>query len=194
MLPGYEDPYHKRPMTLGEIGCFLSHHEIWKLTKAKKHDIVLVLEDDIRFEPFFRNRLERLLEELQRLPDWDLVYLGRKRLQDQDEPWVEGSGMLVRAGYSYWTLGYALSGKGARKLLDAGPLTNMLPVDEYLPILFDRHPRDDWKKYFPRRDLHALSVNPLLLFPTHYTGEIGYVSDTEDSDTLKPTISHTSEL
>lgn len=28
-LPGYEDPYHKRKMTKGEIGCFLSHYNIW---------------------------------------------------------------------------------------------------------------------------------------------------------------------
>ena len=30
MLPGYRDPYHGRPLTKGELGCFLSHHNIWK--------------------------------------------------------------------------------------------------------------------------------------------------------------------
>lgn len=54
-------------------------------------------------------------------------------------------------------------------------------MDEYLPILFDRHPRADWKQWFPKRDLVALSAAPLLLYPTHYTGDEGYVSDTEDS-------------
>jgi collagen beta-1,O-galactosyltransferase len=29
-LPGYEDPFHRRPMKLGEIGCFLSHYTIWQ--------------------------------------------------------------------------------------------------------------------------------------------------------------------
>lgn len=29
VLPGYLDPYHKRPMKRGEIGCFLSHYKIW---------------------------------------------------------------------------------------------------------------------------------------------------------------------
>jgi collagen beta-1,O-galactosyltransferase len=29
-LPGYLDPYHKRPLKLGEIGCFLSHYNVWK--------------------------------------------------------------------------------------------------------------------------------------------------------------------
>lgn len=30
MLPGYRDPYHGRPLTKGELGCFLSHYSIWK--------------------------------------------------------------------------------------------------------------------------------------------------------------------
>lgn len=36
-------------------------------------------------------------------------------------------------------------------------------------------------QYFVQRDLRAYSVEPLLLFPTHYTGEPGYFSDTETS-------------
>lgn len=35
--------------------------------------------------------------------------------------------------------------------------------------------------HFEPRDLKAFSVEPLLLYPTHYTGEPGYVSDTETS-------------
>lgn len=94
---------------------------------------------------------------------------------------MEGSETLVEVGYSYWTLGYALSARGARKLLDADPLTRLVPVDEYLPILFDKHPKANWKGHFPKRDLVAFSAAPLLLYPTHYTGEKGYISDTEDS-------------
>lgn len=30
MLPGYKDPYSDRVLTRGEIGCFLSHYNIWK--------------------------------------------------------------------------------------------------------------------------------------------------------------------
>lgn len=30
MLDGYKDPYGGRSLTLGEIGCFLSHYVIWK--------------------------------------------------------------------------------------------------------------------------------------------------------------------
>ncbi|KAG5887519.1 hypothetical protein JTB14_022132 [Gonioctena quinquepunctata] len=180
-MPEFVDPYHKRPMTLGEIGCFMSHFNIWNEIVEKGYETTLVLEDDIRFEPYFRLKVQNVMAEVRRLPGWDLVYFGRKRLQERDEPWVEGSNLLVRAGYSYWTLGYALSLQGARKLLDGDPLSRLVPVDEYLPILFDKHPQENWKRHFPRRDLRAFSAAPLLLYPTHYTGEKGYISDTEDS-------------
>ncbi|MBN3274039.1 GT251 galactosyltransferase, partial [Polyodon spathula] len=36
-------------------------------------------------------------------------------------------------------------------------------------------------KHFEPRDLLAFSAEPLLVFPTHYTGDAGYISDTETS-------------
>lgn len=59
----------------------------------------------------------------------------------QPEQSVEGVNNLVEADYSYWTLGYALSQQGARKLLAADPFAKMLPVDEFLPIMFNKHPK-----------------------------------------------------
>jgi collagen beta-1,O-galactosyltransferase len=188
-LPEYADPYHKRPMTLGEIGCFLSHYNIWREIVRNGYETTLVLEDDIRFESFFRSKVLNVMTEVKRVSGWDLVYFGRKRLQENDEPWVDGSNLLVEAGYSYWTLGYVLSLNGAKKLLKAEPLSRLVPVDEYLPILFDKHPQTSWKGYFPQRNLVALSAAPLLVYPTHYTGEQGYISDTEDSIVIKDSTS-----
>ena len=45
--------------------------------------------------------------------------------------------------------------------------------------------RGDWKYAFEPRNLIGLSVEPLLVFPTHYTGEPNYISDTEDSNVIK---------
>ncbi|XP_075162549.1 glycosyltransferase 25 family member-like [Haematobia irritans] len=185
-LPGYEDPYHHRPMTMGEIGCFLSHYHIWQNIVEKQQKEVLVLEDDIRFEPYFRDNAISAMEQIRKVIEYDLVYFGRKRLKDEVEPWVENTESLVHAGYSYWTLGYVISLKGAEKLLKAKPLEKLLPVDEFLPIMFNRHPNKTWSSHFPERDLLSFSTSPLLLYPTHYTGEYGYISDTEDSFVVEP--------
>ncbi|KAI9587920.1 glycosyltransferase 25 family member [Glossina fuscipes] len=180
-MPGYEDPYHHRPMTMGEIGCFLSHYYIWQNIVEKKLDEVLILEDDIRFEPYFKENAEKIITQARSLKEYDLIYFGRKRLKDESEPPVKGTDNLLHVGYSYWTLGYVLTLKGAKKLIDAQPLQNLLPVDEFLPIMFDRHPVKNWSSVYPKRDLIAYSSTPLLLYPSHYTGDVGYISDTEDS-------------
>lgn len=189
-LPGYEDPYSKRPMTMGEIGCALSHYFIWEKIVEEGLEEVLVLEDDIRFEPYFKQRLEVIMDEVRMDREWDLVYVGRKRLLESSEPWVDGTNYLVRPSYSYWTLGYLISLKGAKKLLAERPLQRLVPVDEYLPIMFDKHTNENWKKEFPNRNLNAFSVAPLLLFPTHYTGDQGYISDTENSEQIPAESGH----
>uniref|UniRef100_A0A673W4G9 Collagen beta(1-O)galactosyltransferase 2b n=1 Tax=Salmo trutta TaxID=8032 RepID=A0A673W4G9_SALTR len=183
MIPGYKDPYSGRVLTRGEIGCFLSHHSTWVQLAERGLSKVLVLEDDVRFEPRFKRRMMTIMEEVEKAQlDWDLIYVGRKRMQvHQPERSVEGVNNLVEADYSYWTLGYALSAQGARKLLAAQAFSKMLPVDEFLPVMFNKHPNSDFMSHFEPRDLKAFSVEPLLLYPTHYTGEPGYVSDTETS-------------
>ena len=72
-LAGYEDPYHHRQMTMGEVGCFLSHYRIWERMVKENLTEVLILEDDIRFEPYFKERALRLMEQARGVVDYDLV-------------------------------------------------------------------------------------------------------------------------
>ena len=182
MMPEFEEPYHGRPVTYGEIGCFMSHYNVWNDMIDKKYSQVIVFEDDVKFEPFFRSKIQHLHAEIKRLKlDWDLIFLGRKVLHNSVEPWVDNSEMLVHVNYTYWTLGYMLNNRGATKLVSENPLSKIVPVDEYLPILYDKHPKESWKAYYKNRTLKAYSVAPLFIFPTHYTGDEGYLSDTEDS-------------
>ncbi len=185
MMADFTEPYHGRPLKLGEIGCFLSHYNIWQDVLAKGYDDVIVFEDDVRFEPFFAKKIAAVRREVADLGlDWDLIFLGRKILHNVEEAWVEDSNLLLHVNYTYWTLGYMLKASGARKLVDEQPLSKMVPVDEYLPIMYDRHPNATWKSHYKNRNLKAFSVHPLLLHPTHYTGEEGYISDTEDSNVI----------
>lgn len=185
-MPGFVDPYHDRPMTYGEIGCFMSHYLIWKKMVDENLDRVLVLEDDVKFEPYFRGRVKNILSQAEASgKTFDLLYFGRKALSHKDEYYIDGASNLVEVGYSYWTLGYVLTLEGARKLLAPNPLKKMVPVDEYLPIMFNHHPKEEYKSEFNTRNLVAWSTAPLLIFPTHYTGDDGYFSDTEQSKIIK---------
>lgn len=178
ILPDYKDPYHKRPMTYGEIGCFLSHYSIWKHLAFSNYSRVIVFEDDVRFSENFKSKYNETISQV----DWnaiDFLYLGRKAQGGEDELVISAN--LVKPKYSYWTIGYIITKTGARKLIDADPLPTLLPVDEYLPIMYDESPFAEWVKYFPRRNLNAASANPVLIAPTHFIGDQEYISDTEDS-------------
>lgn len=74
-------------------------------------------------------------------PPFPYSYIGRKRMQVKEpEKAVPNVVNLVEADYSYWTLGYAISLEGAQKLVGADPFGKMLPVDEFLPIMYNKHP------------------------------------------------------
>ena len=154
MLAEFEEPYHGRPLTYGEIGCFMSHYNIWQDMVARDLQTVLILEDDIRFEAFFIQKLEHLMKELKSKPEqWDLVYIGRKILHNSQEELVDDSEQLVYVDYTYWTLGYIITRSGVDKLLSAGALSKMVPVDEFLPIMYNRHPNTTWAQHFHNRYL-----------------------------------------
>ncbi|VDI22421.1 collagen beta-1,O-galactosyltransferase [Mytilus galloprovincialis] len=184
LLPGYLDPYLQRPMTFGEVGCFLSHYKIWKDIEKNGYKRALILEDDAKFTPMFRRKWGRIFADVQEfIPNWDLLYLGRKIIKSEDERPVNDSYYLVWPNYSYWTVAYAITNKGVKKLLHQKPLTKMITLDEFLPTMFDKNPEGDqsWNKHFFPRNLIALSTNPLLVEPAWYGGHPGHYTDTDDA-------------
>ena len=82
----------------------------------------LVLEDDVRFGPDFVADLRTTLREAKDI-DWDLIYVGRKRgpgADDDVEVMVTES--ISNVTYSFWTLGYLITGDAAKVLVDEKPL------------------------------------------------------------------------
>lgn len=183
MLPGYHDPHTFRPsLTFGEIGCALTHYYVWEDIVMKRYKKALILEDDAMFLPMFRKYWSRISADIDEfVPNWDLIYFARNRKRASNEKHVNGTKFLVWPDYSGWTLAYALSRNGAKKLLKQKPLTKLMPVDEYITVMFDKNPQEKWKQHFNPRDVVAVSVNPLLIEPAWFPGEKKYVSDTEFS-------------
>ncbi|KAM7304622.1 procollagen galactosyltransferase 1-A [Ixodes scapularis] len=123
MLPEYADPYHNRPITAGEIGCFMSHYNIWKDMVENQHRTAIVFEDDIRFEPYFRSKLSALLTEVRHL-DWDLI--SRPVLSDVAIPEVG----TRRPGKKYEKTLVSLSSRSSNSCLLKLPWT--VKLESYL--------------------------------------------------------------
>jgi collagen beta-1,O-galactosyltransferase len=175
-----DNPWWSRPLKLGEIGCTLAHHACWAhATQHTTAPYILILEDDAVLGPGFlaavHAGLDRLARERVR---FDLLYLGRYPLEPDSPAPVPG---FVRPGYSHCSYAYLLTRSALTILLATSLDQALVPVDEFLPALYQPHPRPDVRARFPPQ-LDALAFTPPLVTQRPKT-EAG--SDTEDSDFLE---------
>lgn len=116
----------RRILNLGEIGCFISHREIWKYAKEKGYSKVLILEDDAEIQ---EDANAVFSEAIESLPDnWDMLYLGQRnydnlknsREKDGDMAALTGhvSGSLYEAKRCWLTHAYAINIKCVDYLLE----------------------------------------------------------------------------
>lgn len=61
--------------TVGARGCFLSHLELLKESRASKVKHLLIFEDDVDFFKTAVIDIEEILENIKKI-DWDIIYLG----------------------------------------------------------------------------------------------------------------------
>jgi len=195
--------FFSRELKWGEIGCSLSHHQVWSELAACTLKHSLILEDDVDFAPGFARFVREAITEAEALHAAgvidapDLMYLARRPMRPHCDVLLPrtvgmavgqtvGTVRLVRPSFSHKTTAYVLWRRGAEKLLAATFPQKLIPVDDFLPILYDRHEkgpglaRPDLDQLFanaPR--LTALAVRPLIAW------ERRGVSDTENSAALE---------
>lgn len=162
VIPDWVDPYSSKIMTKGEIGCALSHYLIWKRMVEEKYDNVLILEDDIILCDDFSQQVNQIGDNISEV-DYDFLYLGRKPLNQNTEEKVND--YVTKAKYSYGMHAYILTLLGANKLLKCDYLHNLLPTDEFLPILYDpEYPYTKYISYFTDKPrINAYAVSPSLI-------------------------------
>ena len=159
----WKEPYSGRMITVGEIGCAVSHYFIYQLCQKQPYDITLILEDDAVLDKNFNDKLQHIIDDLQTQP-WDLCYLGRKKMQDDTEA---VSDYLVTPSYSYWTIGYLINKSAASKICNSGFSKNILTIDEFLPIIGNISPHTQYNENFTLpKDFKILSAKKLIIHPT----------------------------
>ncbi len=109
-----------RKLTLPEIGCFLSHREVYERIKAEGWERSLILEDDAEFCEGFEEAFTEIFAQVP--DDWDMLYLGRWNFDyywtKEDKAKGEFIGLLEeirprlwRADTCWHTHAYAISQK-----------------------------------------------------------------------------------
>ena len=131
------DPYSRRAMTWGEVGCFLSHKKIWYKIGMEDCSSALILEDDAllrrtKYEPSFFSILAELSWEMNRECKIDLCYLSHRN--DDEGTTLLSRNICELNTHPIWTLAYMVTNGGAHKLLErAKPNGTTIPADEFIP-------------------------------------------------------------
>ena len=164
----WRDPHHNRKFTHGEIGCMLSHIHLW-LKCIELNEPILVFEDDVEFYSNFN--LEEVKEVLAKN---EFVFLSRKEMHHNQERITD---TLVKPSFSYWACAYAITPSAAKKLCNKLIYKNLIPADEYLPVVLGISPFNHLNEFFkdvPK--IEPLAFEPNLCGPVDGAFD---VSDTE---------------
>ena len=170
---GWIDPYARRAMTLGEVGCALSHVLAWRHV-VKDGYPALVLEDDATVVEPLMDSLPMLMHDLEYL-DFDLCYLAQRNTPGPKP--LAGRHVHVVDYHPVWTLAYLLTPEGARRLLGAPWREHLAPADEMLPACFGLNRDPEVNRVYAQGTGLVVAANQRFFTPA----ESSVASETEKS-------------
>jgi hypothetical protein len=129
----FEDGIISRPsieLTLGEIGCYMSHASVLEKLKEPGVDKICIFEDDIRIPNYLPGKWigDQILEAIKKVPsDCDVLYLGR--CYDNCDMAEPVNDMILKVYNPLCLHAYIVFKKALNKLRDIYPITDA--VDRY---------------------------------------------------------------
>lgn len=112
-----------RPLSSGEIGCFLSHKKLYSKLLSSDLAAAVVLEDDVALA----DDIQAVVNEVMTMPSWDIIFLGHHGRSSRSSKtlvsfWgqkrIGGGRRLARPCEKVMgTYGYIISRRGALKML-----------------------------------------------------------------------------
>lgn len=121
-------------MSRPEIAVARSHINVWQQVAASKHSYVLILEDDVWFQPGFARHLDQAWSEIETGGEttsmFDILYLSYKEVKHGAQKTFLSSNVFRPVRGLWYLSGYVLSRDGARKLLQLLPCRG--PVDLWI--------------------------------------------------------------
>jgi len=132
----------RHPLVAGEIGCYLSHVEVWRKLVLSDAPGAVVLEDDFEAEADLPVVLHALAHDAGR-GEWDMVKLYTRRPDKRmlaRRPLCEGYEIAHPYQVPNTTLGYVITRASAEQLLRRS-LPFARPIDEDHKRFWEHHQR-----------------------------------------------------
>ncbi len=152
-----------RSLTLGQIGCNLSHRKILKWLIDSSESIIAVLEDDVRVSSEFPKALETLLKAPLR---FDIVFLGSRFTAKglvNLVPLNDRFHLSLSKSREKGTWGYVITKEAAKDFLKILPeITG--PIDDELHAYF-------------LHGLKTFTLNPQIVFHEEEAKKFSYITE-----------------
>ena len=116
----------------GAYGCLLSHLQVVRDARKRGLPSLLILEDDVQFDPSFSEKFQVFVKGLP--ADWDMVFLGALHREDP----VPLADNVARIRRAYSTYAYALRGSIFDAFIGANDGSSK-PVDVNNSILHSKY-------------------------------------------------------
>lgn len=119
--------HHHRNLTIGEIGCYISHKRIWQKMVEEKIPHCLILEDDLCID----ETLPSVLQHIDQLRGWEMI----KLFDSRNKGFIDSKTLDSNTSIGNFlkvpncAAAYALSLSGAKKLLQRKLFFRAVDVD-----------------------------------------------------------------
>ena len=127
---------YRRPLSRGEIGCYMSHIKCWKKIATENVSSALILEDDASLSDFVVDVLDQITNMEEK---WDIIKLCVPPKKKAFFPKRTLSNGFILCRYKKIpsrTTGYLVTMQGAKKLLDARTFFGR-PVDDDMQFYWE---------------------------------------------------------
>jgi len=142
----WKNPFNGRELLQNEVACLLSHASAWEKV-AQQKEPMMILEDDAVINEHWN---EDYYKEVMRFCDF--LYLQRNENEpekvkpcpkdvERELDRYPGYIPIEIPSFPYNLTAYCLTPKGAKILLEALDLQDVIPADDFVPSCFDIHNR-----------------------------------------------------
>jgi GR25 family glycosyltransferase involved in LPS biosynthesis len=115
----------------GQLGCFLSHYQLWKHIVKSNIDLAIILEDDVKIYNNFNKNIDTIYENLPVKFDYVHLFIHPDK---QNIQYLDGKdGDIIPAEDNFGTVAYMISLRGAKRLIKLTELLKIqAPVDRQI--------------------------------------------------------------
>jgi GR25 family glycosyltransferase involved in LPS biosynthesis len=115
----------------GQLGCYLSHFQLWKHIIKSNIDLSIILEDDVKIYNNFNKIIDTIYENLPVKFDYVHLFIHPDK---QNIQYLDGKdGDIIPAEDNFGTVAYILSLRGAKRLVKLTELLKIqAPVDRQI--------------------------------------------------------------